>query len=123
MKKYFQTIKDLELDSLAIIFITIFVISIFGFHISKTSAQTSSSLSRNFNAVGSVKIQRNLTINSNLGIDQVPQYVLDVYGSAHFSGTVDTNTPGEGQANALATVNYIRRKIGDYVGVMPGVDW
>lgn len=123
MKKYFQTIGNLKLGSLAIILITIFVVSIFGFQVSKISAQRNSSLGRDLSIEENLVIRGDLNAIYNLGADQVPQYTLDVYGEGNFSGTVDTNTPGESQGDALATVNYIKRRLGEHVGIMPGVDW
>lgn len=120
MNKYFKQIKNLKLDSLAIILLTIFAISILGFQMSKTSAQTFSSLSNDLNVARYTDIRNNLIVNGRVGVGApTTQFKLDVTGDGRFTEVVYANTPGDSQTYALATVAYLKSKIEQYVGPLP----
>lgn len=126
MNKNIQAIKKSKLSPLIIMLITIFVISIFGIKLSKISAQENiSSLSSDLRVVGFTNIGNSLIINGNVGINHIPttQYKLTITGNANFTEVVYADTPGDNQIYALATVEYLKYKLGEYVGIMPGENW
>lgn len=110
MKKVFKKIRSIKLPSSLLIFLAIFVVSIFGLQVSKMYAQ--SYLSSSLNVVGSADISGPLTVNGGMGVGSgAPGSGLIVHGGGNFSGMVYGTTPMENQPGYLATVSYVQSKV------------
>lgn len=110
MKKVFKKIRSKELPTSLLIFLAIFVVSIFGLQVSKMYAQ--SYLSSSLNVVGSASISGPLSVSGGVGVGTgAPYRGLSVDGRGNFSGTVHGATPVTSQRDALATVSYVESKI------------
>ncbi len=120
MKKIFSKIK---ISPLALILVVIFVISLFGFQVSKINAQ--SSLGDVLWVRGGATINGDLIVNWRVGVGYLPNYELDIVsGGAKFSDIVFADSPGKSQTQAVGTVSYITAELRQLKqSVMPGEDW
>lgn len=112
MKKVFKKIRSIKLPSSLLIFLAIFVVSIFGLQVSKMYAQTTSFLSSSLGVQGDTTIGGSLTVNGGMGVGSgAPGSGLIVHGGGNFSGMVYGTTPMENQPGYLATVSYVQSKV------------
>lgn len=112
MKKVFKKIRSIKLPSSLLIFLAIFVVSIFGLQVSKMYAQTTSFLSSSLGVQEGANIGGPLTVSGGVGVGTgAPYRGLSVDGRGNFSGTVHGTTPVTSQRDALATVSYVESKI------------
>lgn len=117
MRIILKKIKKIKLSPLALIVTLIFVISIFGYQVSKIYAQQFSAMTRTLMTVkNDATMVGPVTVNNKVGIGVAnPSKALEVAGNANFWGIAYGVSPNT-NPNAVVTVAYANQKIDQYLG-------